>query len=79
MFVLINSYSLDNVLLGNQSEIPKTKKTPVTSERTTFKPGTPRFRSILVIWTYATFVVSSAGHTVGLSSIFMDSVDLVYR
>ena len=26
MFVLINSYSLDNVLLGNQSEIPKTKK-----------------------------------------------------
>ena len=39
MFVLINSYSLDNVLLGNQSEIPKTKKTPVTSERATFKKG----------------------------------------
>ena len=37
MFVLINSYSLDNILLGNQSEIPKTKKTPVSSGRATFK------------------------------------------
>ena len=32
------------------------------------KPATSRFRSILTIWIYATFVVSSAGHTVGLSS-----------
>ena len=41
MFVLINSYSLDNVLLGNQSEIPKTKKTPVSSERAPFKAVSP--------------------------------------
>ena len=41
MFMLINSYSLDNVLLGNQSEIPKTKKTPVNAGRATFKGGLP--------------------------------------
>ena len=41
MFVLINSYSLDNVLLGNQSEIPKTKKTPVNAGRATFKAVSP--------------------------------------
>ena len=38
------------------------------------KPGTSRFRSILAIWTYAPFVVSSAGHTVGLSSIIENPV-----
>ena len=46
MFVLINSYSLDNVLLGNQSEIPKTKKTPVNAGRATFKGGLPVYYGI---------------------------------